>query len=145
MNKEKSIQKILAMKTIAVVGLSPKIGRPSNNVAKYLQSVGYKIVPVNPGHSEILGEKSYPTLRDIPFDVDVVDVKTMIVPGKPKRIIGTRKFTKTPKWKKAVYFKNSIIISAAFFPERNIPPNTGPIRGAPNTALAPIPEINNPG
>ena len=74
MNKEKSIQKILAMKTIAVVGLSPKIGRPSNNVAKYLQSVGYKIVPVNPGHSEILGEKSYPTLRDIPFDVDVVDI-----------------------------------------------------------------------
>ena len=74
MNGEKTIQAILAMKTIAVVGLSPKIGRPSNNVAKYLQSVGYKIVPVNPGHSEILGEKSYPTLRDIPFQIDVVDV-----------------------------------------------------------------------
>ena len=74
MNEEKTIQKILAMKTIAVVGLSPKEGRPSNNVARYLQGVGYKIVPVNPGHSEILGEKSYPTLRDIPFEVDVVDI-----------------------------------------------------------------------
>ena len=74
MNEEKTIQKILSMKTIAVVGLSPKDGRPSNNVARYLQSVGYKIVPVNPGHSKILGEKSYPTLKDIPFKVDVVDV-----------------------------------------------------------------------
>lgn len=74
MNEEKTIQQILAMKTIAVVGLSPKVGRPSNNVAKYLQSVGYKIVPINPGHPEILGEKSFPTLRDIPFKVDVVDI-----------------------------------------------------------------------
>ncbi len=74
MNEEKTIRKILALKTIAVVGLSPKTGRPSNNVAKYLQSVGYKIVPVNPGHSEILGKKSYPTLKDIPFEVEVVDV-----------------------------------------------------------------------
>lgn len=74
MNEAKTIQQILAMKTIAVVGLSPKSGRPSNNVAKYLQSVGYKIVPVNPGHPEILGEKSYPTLKDIPFEIDVVDI-----------------------------------------------------------------------
>ena len=74
MNEEKIIHQILAMKTIAVVGLSPKVGRPSNNVARYLQSVGYKIVPVNPGHAEILGEKSYPTLKDIPFKVDVVDI-----------------------------------------------------------------------
>jgi len=74
MNEEKTIQQILGMKTIAVVGLSPKVGRPSNNVAKYLQSVGYKIVPVNPGHPEILGEKSFPTLKDIPFEVDVVDI-----------------------------------------------------------------------
>lgn len=74
MNEEKTIQEIFAMKTIAVVGLSPKEIRPSYGVAKYLQSVGYKIVPVNPGHPEILGEKSYPTLRDIPFEIDVVDV-----------------------------------------------------------------------
>ena len=74
MNEIETIQKIFNMKTIAVVGLSPKEIRPSHGVARYLQSVGYKIVPVNPGHPEILGEISYPTLRDIPFDVDVVDV-----------------------------------------------------------------------
>jgi predicted CoA-binding protein len=74
MNEKESIQNILAMKTIAVVGLSPKEVRPSYGVARYLQSVGYKIIPVNPGHLEILGEKSYPTLKDIPIKVDVVDV-----------------------------------------------------------------------
>lgn len=74
MNEKETIQKILAMKTIAVVGLSPKEIRPSYGVAKYLQSVGYKIIPVNPGHPQILGEKSYPTLRDIPVKIDVVDV-----------------------------------------------------------------------
>lgn len=74
MNAKETIQKILAMKTIAVVGLSPKEIRASYGVAKYLQSIGYKIIPVNPGHPEILGEKSYPTLRDIPVKIDVVDV-----------------------------------------------------------------------
>ncbi len=74
MNEKETIQKILGMKTIAVVGLSAKEIRPSYGVAKYLQSVGYKIIPVNPGQSEILGEKSYPSLRDIPVDIDVVDI-----------------------------------------------------------------------
>ena len=74
MNEQETIQKILGMKTIAVVGLSPKEIRPSYGVAKYLQSVGYKIIPVNPGHPKILGEKSYPTLKDIPVNVDVVDI-----------------------------------------------------------------------
>ena len=74
MNEKESIQNILGMKTIAVVGLSPKEVRPSYGVARYLQSVGYKIIPINPGHPEILGEKSYPTLKDIPIKVDVVDV-----------------------------------------------------------------------
>ncbi len=74
MNEKETIQKILEMKTIAVIGLSPKEIRPSYRVAKYLQSVGYKIIPVNPGHPKILGEKSYPTLKDIPVKVDVVDV-----------------------------------------------------------------------
>ena len=74
MNEKESIQNILGMKTVAVVGLSPKEVRPSYGVARYLQSVGYKIIPVNPGHLEILGEKSYPTLKDIPVKVDVVDV-----------------------------------------------------------------------
>lgn len=63
-------------RTIAVVGLSPKAIRPSHSVARYLQQAGYRIVPVNPGHDEILGEKSYPTLRDAARDhtIDVVDV-----------------------------------------------------------------------
>jgi len=74
MNEKKTTKKIFAMKNIAVVGLSPKEIRPSYGVARYLQSVGYKIIPVNPGHPLILGEKSYPTLKDIPLKIDVVDV-----------------------------------------------------------------------
>lgn len=62
--------------TIAVVGLSSKPNRPSLSVAGYLQEHGYRIVPVNPRETEVLGEPAYPTLRDIPPDirVDVVDV-----------------------------------------------------------------------
>ena len=62
--------------TIAVVGLSSKPGRPSLEVARYLQEHGFRIVPVNPRETEILGEPSYPSLRDIPPDlaIDVVDV-----------------------------------------------------------------------
>jgi len=59
---------------IAVVGLSPKENRPSNQVARYLQDVGYRIIPVNPGQEEILGETCYPSLLDIPEPVDVVDI-----------------------------------------------------------------------
>ena len=63
-------------RTIAVVGLSPNPTRPSNSVARYMQRSGYKIVPVNPGHNEILGEKSYRTLSDAARAqaIDVVDV-----------------------------------------------------------------------
>jgi predicted CoA-binding protein len=61
-------------RTIAVVGLSAEWHRPSFFVAKYLQDHGYRIVPVNPKYPEILGEKSYPRLEDIPFPVDMVDV-----------------------------------------------------------------------
>ena len=63
-------------RTIAVVGLSDKPERDSNEVARYLQSQGYRIVPVNPMLTEVLGEKAYPSLSAIPADlrVDVVDV-----------------------------------------------------------------------
>ena len=63
-------------RTVAVVGLSPKPERPSHGVARYLQRAGYRIVPVNPGHDEILGERSYRTLADAARDhaIDIVDV-----------------------------------------------------------------------
>ncbi len=61
-------------KTIAVVGLSSNPMRPSFGVAQYLQSAGYRIIPVNPNETEVLGEKSYPRLEDVPEKVDLVDV-----------------------------------------------------------------------
>ncbi len=65
---------LLQHRTVAVVGLSAEWHRPSFFAAKYLQDHGYRIVPVNPRYPEILGEKSYPRLEDIPFAVDMVDV-----------------------------------------------------------------------
>ncbi|MFZ1640239.1 MAG: CoA-binding protein [Candidatus Contendobacter sp.] len=62
------------VKTIAVVGLSASPGRPSHGVARALQGFGYRIIPVNPAVSEVLGEKAYPSLRDLPEPVDLVDV-----------------------------------------------------------------------
>src|SRR5690242_9557625 len=61
-------------RTVAIVGLSPSPLRASNFVGFYLQRHGYRIVPVNPKETEILGERCYPSLTDIPFTVDVVDV-----------------------------------------------------------------------
>jgi uncharacterized protein len=63
-------------RTVAVVGLSSKPDRPSYGVAEYLQSHRYRIVPVNPNETEVLGEPAYPSLVDVPQDVriDVVDV-----------------------------------------------------------------------
>lgn len=65
-------------RAIAVVGLSPKPERPSHGVARFLQSQGYRVVPVNPGHAgqTILGETVYATLSDIPAEagIDMVDI-----------------------------------------------------------------------
>jgi predicted CoA-binding protein len=61
-------------RTIAVVGLSPNELRPSNFIGYYLQRHGYRVIPVNPRESEILGERSYPSLSEVPEHVDVVDV-----------------------------------------------------------------------
>jgi predicted CoA-binding protein len=60
--------------TIAIVGLSSNVLRPSNFVGFYLQRHGYRVVPVNPNEREALGEKAYSSLSEIPFHVDVVDV-----------------------------------------------------------------------
>lgn len=61
-------------KTIAVVGLSSDEMRPSYGVAAYLQSVGYRIIPVNPNETEVLGEKSYAKLEDVPEKIEIVDI-----------------------------------------------------------------------
>ena len=61
-------------RTIAIVGLSSNVLRPSNFVGFYLQRHGYRIVPVNPNEREAVGEKAFASLSDIPFKVDVVDV-----------------------------------------------------------------------
>ena len=60
-------------RTIAVVGLSANWWRPSFFAAKYMQEHGYKIIPVNPAYTEVLGEKCYAHLRDIPHPIDMVD------------------------------------------------------------------------
>jgi predicted CoA-binding protein len=68
-------EKILrSARTIAVVGLSANPRRPSHGVARYLQRVGYRIIPVNPNVAEVLGERAYPTLSALPSPVDVVEV-----------------------------------------------------------------------
>ncbi len=61
-------------RTIAVVGLSANPRRPSHGVARYLQRAGYRIIPVNPNVSEVLGERAYATLSELPAPVDVVEV-----------------------------------------------------------------------
>lgn len=61
-------------KTIAVVGLSSNPMRPSHEVSEYMQSVGYRVIPVNPNETEVLGEKSYAQLEDVPEKVDVVNI-----------------------------------------------------------------------
>lgn len=60
--------------TIAVVGLSHKRYRPSYGVAEYMQSAGYRIIPVNPRETEVLGETSYPDLDSVPGPIDIVDI-----------------------------------------------------------------------
>lgn len=71
---EQIVQAILKMKTIAVVGLSPKPERASYDVAKYMLEKGYTIIPIRPGVKEILGQKCYESLEDIPESVDLVDI-----------------------------------------------------------------------
>jgi predicted CoA-binding protein len=69
-----TLRRILAeSRTIAVVGLSANWHRPSNFAAKYMQEHGYRVIPVNPMYQEVLGEKCYASLRDIPEPVDIVD------------------------------------------------------------------------
>jgi len=68
--------------TIAVVGLSSNPLRPSNGVSEYMQRAGYRIIPVNPNETQVLGEKSYATLEDVPEKIDIVDIfrRSEVVP-----------------------------------------------------------------
>ena len=71
----KSIPEILqSARVIAVVGLSSDEMRPSHGVAAYMQRAGYRIIPVNPNETEVLGEKAYARLEDVPEKIDIVDV-----------------------------------------------------------------------
>jgi predicted CoA-binding protein len=74
-NSQETIARILdECRTIAVVGLSSSSSRPSHGVAGYMQRAGYRIIPVNPNETEVLGEKSYASLADVPGKIDLVDV-----------------------------------------------------------------------
>ena len=74
-NSPEAIKKILdETKTIAVVGLSSDPSRPSYGVSSYMQSMGYRVIPVNPSESRVLGEKVYPSLADVPDGIDLVNI-----------------------------------------------------------------------
>ncbi len=94
-------------RTIAVVGLSSKRHRPSYGVAEYLQSVGYRVIPVNPNEREVLGEKAYPRLEDVPEKVDIVDIfrRSELVPEVVESAIRIGA--------KAVWMQEGVIHSAA--------------------------------
>ena len=75
MPSEKQLELLLSeSRTIAVVGMSPKSQRPSNSVAVYLIAQGYEVIPINPGHNQILGLTCYPELKAVPMRIDIVDI-----------------------------------------------------------------------
>jgi predicted CoA-binding protein len=70
-----TIKEILeTCRIIAVVGLSSSTWRASNGVSRFMQQNGYRIIPVNPYETEVLGEKAWPTLDDVPGPIDIVDI-----------------------------------------------------------------------
>ncbi|HEV2915549.1 MAG TPA: CoA-binding protein [Pyrinomonadaceae bacterium] len=74
-NSPEAIARILdECRTIAVVGLSSRPSRASNSVSMYMRQQGYKVIPVNPNEEKVFGEKSYPSLSDVPGKIDLVDV-----------------------------------------------------------------------
>jgi predicted CoA-binding protein len=72
---DEELRKILtSASTVAIVGASSKPDRTSHGIMERLQFVGYRVVPVNPNETEVLGERAYPSLRDVPIKIDIVDV-----------------------------------------------------------------------
>ena len=74
MNKQTLVKNIFKLKTIAVVGMSPKLERASHYVSLYMKNNGFQIIPVNPGYKFINNEKCYSNLKEIPFSIDIVNV-----------------------------------------------------------------------
>jgi len=74
-NDSEAIDRILReYKTIAVVGLSSDVSRASNSVSRYMQSRGYRTIPINPNETNVLGEKAYARLEDVPEKIDLVNI-----------------------------------------------------------------------
>jgi predicted CoA-binding protein len=74
-NSTETIERILdECRSIAVVGLSSDPNRPSHGVASYMRRHGYRVIPVNPNETEVLGEQAYPALADVPEEIDLVDI-----------------------------------------------------------------------
>jgi uncharacterized protein len=94
-------------RTLAVVGLSSKRFRPSYGVAEYMQRAGYRIIPVNPEETEVLGEKAYPDLDSVPESIDIVDIfrRSEFVPDIVEAAIR--------KGAKAVWMQEDVIHEAA--------------------------------
>ena len=107
-NKEEIREIFNSVKTIAVLGLSPDETKASHRVARYLQEVGFKIVPVYPKEDEILGEKVYRTLAEIPFNVDMVDIFR-----KPKALLDIAKASITRGDVKVFWAQEGIVNNEA--------------------------------
>jgi predicted CoA-binding protein len=100
-------QRLRQIRTVAVVGLSPKPNRPSHNVAQALQQFGYRIVPVRPAVDEVLGERAYADLRAVPTAIDLVDV--FRAPEYVDEIVDTCIALKVP----ALWLQDSVINETA--------------------------------
>ena len=68
------IERLLGARTVAVVGLSSNPARDSNRISRYLQDHGYRVVPVNPNETEVMGEMAFPSITEIPFEIDIINV-----------------------------------------------------------------------
>ena len=101
------IKKVFAMRKIAVVGMSPKEYRPSNYGAKYMVAKGYDIIPVNPSHGNIQSKKCYPSLFDIPINIDVVNVfrQSQIAPSIAKEAVSIQA--------KAIWLQDGVVSDEA--------------------------------
>jgi predicted CoA-binding protein len=74
MNDQQITELLRSAKTIAVVGLSSNPVRPSFGVSRFLQRQGFRVIPVNPNETEVLGERAYPSVKDVPDAIDIVNI-----------------------------------------------------------------------